>query len=219
MRLRGNGGFADLLYQDSLPLSAGQRIQLSLAFRPIPALLLPGTELVVRVSNQWQDSLSCPEEATCHEILRLPIPELDSLSWLITGGYDSTTFESKFLTIHVENPFYADDVDLKSVVDIDNVCLRQFNFVSAKDENGPLLNVRIFPNPNTGTFTVELPQPASPGTTFRIIDITGRLALETKTGAGSAQQTIQAGNLPNGLYFLQVLEEGKVLAVEKFVKQ
>ncbi|MCB9314639.1 MAG: M4 family metallopeptidase [Lewinellaceae bacterium] len=82
-----------------------------------------------------------------------------------------------------------------------------------------LLKVRILPNPNTGTFTVELPQPASPGMAFRITDITGRLTLDAKTETGAAKQTIQASNLPNGLYFLQVLEEGKVLAVEKFVKQ
>lgn len=43
--------------------------------------------------------------------------------------------------------------------------------------------------------------------------------METETAAGIARQTVQASNLPNGLYFLQVLEEGKVLAVEKFVKQ
>ncbi len=34
-----------------------------------------------------------------------------------------------------------------------------------------------------------------------------------------SQSTGQAGGLPNGLYFLQVVAEGKVWAVEKFVKQ
>lgn len=89
-----------------------------------------------------------------------------------------------------------------------------------KGASGPqAINLHIFPNPNTGAFTVELPQPASPGMAFRIIDITGRLALEAITEAGSVRQTVLAGSLPNGLYFLQVLEEGKVLAMEKFVKQ
>jgi len=31
--------------------------------------------------------------------------------------------------------------------------------------------------------------------------------------------TVQAGLLPNGLYFLQVVADGKVLVVKKFVKQ
>ena len=84
-----------------------------------------------------------------------------------------------------------------------------------KDES-PL---RIFPNPNPGLFTVELPQPATPGMTFRVTDLAGRLVLEKQTEAGSQQQTVQAGNLPDGLYFLQVVQGGRVLAVEKFVKQ
>lgn len=219
VRLRGNSGYADLLYQDSMPISAGQRIQLSLAFRPILPLVLPGTELVVRISSQRQDSLLCNDDNTCHEILRLPIPALDSISWLLAGAYDSTTFVGKYLSIHVENPFIDDDTGLKSVVDIDNVCLRQFNFVSAKDIDNALLKVRIFPNPNPGQFTVELPQPAVPGLWFRITDLTGRQVLETTTQTGIARQIVHAGDLPGGLYFLQVVSAGRVLAVEKFVKQ
>jgi hypothetical protein len=82
-----------------------------------------------------------------------------------------------------------------------------------------LFPIRILPNPNLGTFTLELPESAKIGTTFRITDLTGRLVLEQKTESGSAQQTVRAGALPSGLYFLQVVSDGKVLAVEKFVKQ
>ncbi|MFN0176036.1 MAG: T9SS type A sorting domain-containing protein [Saprospiraceae bacterium] len=80
-------------------------------------------------------------------------------------------------------------------------------------------HIRIFPNPNPGTFTVEMPEPAKPGTKFRITDLAGRLVQEQKTEPGSTQQTVRAGALPSGMYFLQVVSEGRVLAVEKFVKQ
>lgn len=79
--------------------------------------------------------------------------------------------------------------------------------------------LRIFPNPNPGSFTVEMPEPARPGTLFRITDLAGRLVQEQKTEPGNTQQTVRATELPTGLYFLQVVSEGKVLAVEKFVKQ
>ncbi len=69
------------------------------------------------------------------------------------------------------------------------------------------------------TSTVELPQPAAPGMTFRVTDLAGRLVLQKQTEAGSQQQTVQTGDLPDGLYFLQVVQDGRVLAVEKFVKQ
>ena len=79
--------------------------------------------------------------------------------------------------------------------------------------------VRILPNPNPGTFSVELPQPAVPGMEFRINDLAGRVVLEKQTKPGLAMQSVQAEALPDGLYFLQVVLEGKVLAIEKFVKQ
>jgi hypothetical protein len=79
--------------------------------------------------------------------------------------------------------------------------------------------LRIFPNPNSGAFTIELTEPAAPGLTFRVIDLTGRLVLEIPAETGNTQQTVQATSLPAGLYFLQVVAERRVLAVEKFVKE
>ena len=77
----------------------------------------------------------------------------------------------------------------------------------------------IFPNPNPGLFTVELPQPATPGMSFRVTDLAGRLVLQKQIEAGNERQTVQAGDLPDGLYFLQVVQDGRLLAVERFVKQ
>ena len=79
--------------------------------------------------------------------------------------------------------------------------------------------ISVSPNPSPGFFTVELPQPASPGMSFCVTDLAGRLVLQKHTEAGNERQTVQAGDLPDGLYFLQVVQDGRVLAVEKFVKQ
>lgn len=91
--------------------------------------------------------------------------------------------------------------------------------VGTSEAGKNLLPIRIFPNPNPGTFTVQLPEPASPGLSFRIINLTGQLLREQYTQTGNTLQTVQAGDLPAGLYFLQVRSEGKVLATEKFIKQ
>jgi hypothetical protein len=107
-------------------------------------------------------------------------------------------------------------VETRSTVYIDNFCM-DGTLVKTLEPLGRSL--RIFPNPNPGTFGVEMPEPAKPGTTFRITDLTGRLIQQQKTEPGSTQQTVQAEALPGGLYFLQVLENGRVVAVEKFVKQ
>jgi len=79
--------------------------------------------------------------------------------------------------------------------------------------------VHIFPNPNLGIFTVELPTPATSNMSFRVTDLTGKLMLEKQTKIGTQIQTVEAANLPDGFYFLQVVSEGKIIAVEKFVKQ
>lgn len=89
----------------------------------------------------------------------------------------------------------------------------------ATDLNGKTFSINIFPNPNPGNFTVELPQPATSGMTLRVTDLAGRLVLEKLTETGNLQQTIQAEYLSNGMYFLQVIEKGRIVGVEKFVKQ
>jgi Secretion system C-terminal sorting domain len=82
-----------------------------------------------------------------------------------------------------------------------------------------LMSFRIIPNPNQGIFTVELPIPATSNMVLRVTDLTGKLLQEKQTQVGKQTQTVQADYLPNGLYFLHVVSDGKVVGVEKFVKQ
>lgn len=81
------------------------------------------------------------------------------------------------------------------------------------------INLRIFPNPNAGNFSVELPDAATPGMAFRIIGLTGQVLREQPLHTGVTIQTVEANELSAGLYFLQIISEAKVLAVEKFVKE
>ena len=80
-------------------------------------------------------------------------------------------------------------------------------------------SVRLFPNPNVGRFTVDLLQPATAEMALGITDQSGRLLLEKYVEPGSQIQMVNAETLPAGLYFLQVVSGGKVMAIEKFVKQ
>jgi len=114
----------------------------------------------------------------------------------------------------------SNDSIKRSVIGLDNleICTSDGTGVGA-GEIRPLSKIRIFPNPNPGLFTVELPLPATPGMRFRVIGLTGQVLLEKETEPGSTRQTVHADALPPGLYFLQVVSEGRALAVEKFVKQ
>lgn len=77
----------------------------------------------------------------------------------------------------------------------------------------------VFPNPGSGMFTVEFPVEPEESMYFRVTDLTGQTLLEQQLEPGTLQQTVKGGTLPDGLYFLQVVSEGKILATEKIVKQ
>jgi hypothetical protein len=106
----------------------------------------------------------------------------------------------------------------KSTIGVDNIEVCASTTVDTKEAtvSGQFT---IVPNPNQGTFTVVLSERASLGMKLRILDATGKYIQDFTTQLYTEQQTIQANHLPNGLYFLQVLSEGKVIGVNKFVKQ
>ncbi len=91
--------------------------------------------------------------------------------------------------------------------------------VGVRPDLQTVIKVRLFPNPNYGAFSIELPEPATPDLRFRVVDLTGRITHEQAAQSGHAQQTIQSSHLPAGLYFLQVVSEGRILTTEKFVKE
>ncbi|MBL7826664.1 MAG: T9SS type A sorting domain-containing protein, partial [Saprospiraceae bacterium] len=219
VRLRGRLQTADLLYQDSLPLTIWDSLRFSMALRPVQGLIMPGTELVVMISENKPEGIGCAD-STCLEIMRLPVPDdLDSSFWLKTNSlFILKNMTPRYLSVWVENPF-ADDEALNSVVDIDNVCLSRFDIVSEKTppENGG--SMRIYPNPNAGIFTVDLLGGGMEGGTLKVIDLAGKLLMSQPVETGHAHQHIHAQNLPGGFYLLQWTNEGKVMAVGRFVKQ
>jgi hypothetical protein len=78
--------------------------------------------------------------------------------------------------------------------------------------------ISLFPNPNSGDFNVELPENAMESAFF-ITNAAGQIVHEQTASSDGRQTNIQARELPNGLYFLQVISKGRVMAVEQFVLQ
>jgi hypothetical protein len=91
--------------------------------------------------------------------------------------------------------------------------------VKTTEKNAVLDYVRILPNPNSGVFNVEIPIPADASMLFRLIDPSSRLMMEKIAEEGKSVQALDASTLPSGLYFLQIIQDGQILATEKFVKQ
>jgi len=87
-----------------------------------------------------------------------------------------------------------------------------FNGIN-ENENEEL--VRVYPNPFTNTTTIQSDQPIS---SYRIYSISGRLVREQENLSGNTI-TIDRGNLPSGMYFIEVLSREGVLSREKVIVQ
>jgi hypothetical protein len=120
-------------------------------------------------------------------------------------------------------------IEIRSVVNLDaynDYAIDDISLTTCSAPNGiksitnELVSISIVPNPNQGNFMVNLPKMPQMGTKLRVVNALGQLVQEFNTQLNSEQQTIQLPpNVTDGLYFLQVILEGKVIGVEKFVKQ
>jgi hypothetical protein len=99
--------------------------------------------------------------------------------------------------------------------EIDSIC--NLNMVSSTLQISNKTEIRVVPNPNNGSFSIELPFVYPAQSLLRIIDLRGRLILEKEVINGSKQENIEAVSLPKGLYFIQIIAQSKNIAVEKFV--
>jgi PKD repeat protein len=140
----------------------------------------------------------------------------DSLAWMrrTFSPRISPDQTKRFFNICLSNNSTTD----KSTVGIDNIEVCSSTTVDTKEAtvSGQF---RIVPNPNQGTFTVVLSERATLGMKLRILNSIGQIVQDFTPKLGNEEQTIQAHHLPNGMYFLQVVLDGKVMGVEKFVKQ
>ncbi len=169
----------------------------------------------------------------CNEVACLEMPE-DADDWVeFQFDYDlrgltasdtcsrSTVPRVKLRpVIYVGNSFRSEQggISSYSTVLIDNFCLKGKGVVPVNSPKAETA-IRLFPNPNRGSFTLELSEAATPKMSYRITDLLGRILVEKAIEIGNVQQTVQTSDLSNGLYFIQLLNEGKKVAEKKFVKQ
>jgi hypothetical protein len=94
------------------------------------------------------------------------------------------------------------------------------HLVDSTREPSPGISLALYPNPASDylNFFVRSPQAARP-MTFRIIDIRGRVAGEFKSSDSGATFIVPVWDWAPGVYFLQCVQDGQVVCVEKFVKQ
>jgi len=85
--------------------------------------------------------------------------------------------------------------------------------LSVKNWEDLNVSLKIYPNPATDQIRIDLDY-ISQNLELRILEITGKLIRESAFAG-----TVDVSNLPGGIYFLQILEDNRIIARSKFIKQ
>ena len=218
--LSGNQDFFDVLQSEqAICLQPQEVISLRVAAKPgnerrtcdiMKVELLAGTELKTLAtfpltgldSSEWWE-------------FKIPF---DVSAWIgLDTCNESLASVSAHLRISVSNALRDNQGGPFTLTEIllDNVCIDNLVFTSNVSSTLP---IKISPNPNSGEFVIEMSQPANQKTTLQVISMTGELLIEKKAESGTDLQFIDAMHLLPGMYFLQILQGGHVMSVDKFVK-
>ncbi len=167
----------------------------------------------------------------CYELASIPISALPLDEWYevqipydLRGklAMDTCTGGQGVLVrpaIFVSNIFGSNQggSETYSSVHIDDLCFN--GTIVAVNDPGQASGIRIFPNPTTGALNIQMPIIQQSDISLQVISLTGHQLLEKRAEPGITVQTMDASLWPQGMYFLQILSKGQVIAVNKFVKQ
>ncbi len=73
-----------------------------------------------------------------------------------------------------------------------------------------LSNISMFPNPNAGTFTVDMTNVSAEDANIMVVDLMGKVVSATNTFSTAANpvQTIEMNNAASGIYFVRITANG-----------
>ncbi|MBK6860418.1 MAG: T9SS type A sorting domain-containing protein [Saprospiraceae bacterium] len=100
--------------------------------------------------------------------------------------------------------------------EIDSFCL--INFLTSSKDVVKSESFQIYPNPNSGIFTVKLNDSHTLHSKLRILDMTGRVLHTQLLSENSSTERIELEHLDDGVYLIQLISKGKIVACEKFIK-
>ena len=113
------------------------------------------------------------------------------------------------------NDFAINDGAYVSWARIDDVCIRRIGTSAANELTTAAAQMRIFPNPTRGAFTLDLGNTIELDATIVITDMLGSTVMQQDIPSGTSSQQILLENAPNGLYIVQVMAANGVLQTGK----
>jgi hypothetical protein len=79
--------------------------------------------------------------------------------------------------------------------------------------------LHLYPNPATDAVTIELASPLAQPATLTFYNQLCEKVLENSLPKGQREATVPVAHLPKGLYFLALMENGRVVHMQKVVVQ
>ncbi|MEL7219860.1 MAG: T9SS type A sorting domain-containing protein, partial [Bacteroidota bacterium] len=90
-----------------------------------------------------------------------------------------------------------------------NTTLNTVSLINKVNERTPLPALNVFPNPNQGTFKLNIPTVyKGQNTVLRVYNLTGQ-RIHTQQMTNDLLQTVKLTNLAAGAYWLQLHVDGK----------
>jgi len=171
------------------------------------------------------------ESADCYEVARIELPDSDNPEeeFEVEIPYDISNWDATATcgdqpgvrvrpAIFVTSPF-SDEQGPGSltVIDLDYFCV-DGSVITSQSEPELKQRLLLYPNPNTGQFTLDWQGAPWPEGRVEIAGPLGQTLRSFSVPEGAGQMEIQIADLPAGMYFVKVLSEGRVVKVMRVVK-
>ncbi|MCK4678632.1 MAG: T9SS type A sorting domain-containing protein, partial [Bacteroidales bacterium] len=167
-------------------------------------------------------TINLNDTTMCHNhIITLDAGNPDAQSWEWSTGETTQTIE-----VDSSGVGFSGIKNISVIVTSANDCVSEKSIVVTIDdcsgiaENLYKLDVNLFPNPNTGTFTIELKAEQNDLLNLKIIDARGAVVFEEKNVhlMGVHTKNLSLNDLQEGIYYL-LINSDKVHVVKKVVIQ
>ena len=133
-------------------------------------------------------------------------------NWGLKGSYDGF-FEIDEMTPSNQN-FSYDQGAILGLVPTTDTPPTPPNGIADMETAMPKLHV--YPNPTSGQFVLECEKTEAETCSFRVYDECGKLLVSDNIAKGCG--SVDLSGRPDGIYFLQLIEGGRVVSYQKIVK-
>lgn len=139
--------------------------------------------------------------------------------WKFNDGVQIQSIDNPILTLTENGVFHLTIIDENGCTTIDSISLNVITGLEdLQSDQENLLNIQVYPNPNTGTFDILIPD-CLPGYSIQILNSVGVQILNRNLECNTRDynETIILPRKEPGMYYLLVKKNKKILYKQKVI--